>query len=322
MIYRIFGRTGWEVSCIGQGCWNIGNQWGIISEAEADKIIKTAYEQGVNLFDVAESYGIPTGLSEIRLGKSLSGIRNNVYIVSKIGWWGARTGQVVPKTTIDMIRLCGYSCIGRLKTDRLDALLCHDADIKDPTIYIEGFEHLRKEGVIREYGISTDSLEVLKRFYDLSDGHCAIVELDYSLLNLLPEKGILPYCVEKGIAVLARGPLARGILSGKYSKDTYFKDNVRSNWNTGEKDRDAFLKKIEEVEEIKKNLNTAGIIEELSTMAIRYVISHSSSPVAIPGATSYRHVMNNATAGERLILKNDYKALLKNYNYNNKNEKI
>ena len=75
MLYRDFRKTGWRVSAIGQECWNIGNQWGQISDTEAEAIIKAACDGGMNLFDVAESYGVPNGLCEMRLGKALKGVR-------------------------------------------------------------------------------------------------------------------------------------------------------------------------------------------------------------------------------------------------------
>jgi aryl-alcohol dehydrogenase-like predicted oxidoreductase len=91
---RGFGKTGWSVSAIGQGCWNIGNQWGALSDETADRILRTAYDNGINLFDTAESYADPNGMSELRLGKALKAFpRDKVYVVSKIGHWGKRTGQ-------------------------------------------------------------------------------------------------------------------------------------------------------------------------------------------------------------------------------------
>ncbi len=109
MITRAFGRTGWSVSAIGLGTWNIGNQWGKIDDVTAWATVRQAFDCGVNLFDVAESYGDPNGLSEERLGTALAGIRHRVYVVSKIGHWGERAGQGVPKTTVDMIRLCAHA---------------------------------------------------------------------------------------------------------------------------------------------------------------------------------------------------------------------
>ena len=72
MIYRDFGRTGWRVSAIGLGTWNIGTQWGDVDDATAWATVRAAYDNGVNIFDAAESYGIPNGLSEERLGVALA----------------------------------------------------------------------------------------------------------------------------------------------------------------------------------------------------------------------------------------------------------
>ncbi|MHC4506167.1 MAG: aldo/keto reductase, partial [Planctomycetota bacterium] len=139
MLRRKFGSTGWEVAAAGLGTWNIGNQWGEMTDAEAEAIIKTAIDEGMNLIDTAESYGIPNGMSELRVGRALAGgLRDKVYLVSKIGHWGMRTGQGVPQSTADMIRLCGHACAGRLATDLIDVMLCHEGNIEDPAVFIEG----------------------------------------------------------------------------------------------------------------------------------------------------------------------------------------
>ena len=75
MLYRDFGKTGWQVSVVGMGTWNIGNQWGELDDATAWATVRSAFDNGVTLFDTAESYGIPNGLSEERLGVALAGIR-------------------------------------------------------------------------------------------------------------------------------------------------------------------------------------------------------------------------------------------------------
>jgi myo-inositol catabolism protein IolS len=297
MLYREFGKTGWKVSTIGQGCWNIGNQWGEMSDEQAETIVRSAYDSGINLFDTAESYGSPNGLSEVRLGKALKNIdREKIFVISKIGHWGKRTGQGVPKTTADMIRGCGHACCGRMRTDYVDAMLCHEADIEDPSIYIEGFQRLRDEGFIREYGISTDSIDVLRKFYDVSEGECAVVELDYSLLNTKPEEELLPFCLDKNLAVLVRGPLAMGLLSGRYDENTVFEDQVRSKWNKGETGRTKFEQNLERLKEIQPQVK-----EDLVTTALRFVISHPVAPVAIPGATRPEQARSNAAAGAKVL---------------------
>ena len=145
------------------------------------------------------------------------------------------------------------------------------------TIYIEGFRQLRDEGFVREYGISTDSIDVLRKFYDISKGECAIVELDYSLLNTKPEDELLPFCLEKNLAVLVRGPLAMGMLSGRYDESSVFEDQVRSKWNVGEAERAKFEQNLERFKQVQPKVR-----EDLVTAALRFVISHPVAPVAIP----------------------------------------
>lgn len=296
MLYRPFGSLGWSVSAIGLGTWNIGNQWGEVDDVTAWATVRQAFEHGVNLFDTAESYGIPNGLSEERLGVALTGLRHRVYLVSKIGHWGERTGQAVPKTTVDMIRLCAHASLHRLRTDWHDVLLCHESNLQQPDVYLQAFDALQREGRLRAWGISTDSLEVLRRFN--VDGTCRVVEIDYSLLNRTAEAELLPYCQEHGIAVLVRGPLRRGLLSGKYTAQTVFTDTVRSVWNEGQAQRDSLERDMQGVERIRRALQPG---EDMATMALRFVISHVAAPVAIPGAKSPQQAALNAAASKRLL---------------------
>lgn len=296
MLYRPFGKMGWEVSAIGMGTWNLGTQWGDIDEATAWATVRAAFDSGVNLFDAAESYGTPNGLSEERLGVALAGIRHQVYLVSKIGHWGQRTGQGVPYTTVDMIRLSAHASLHRLRTDWHDVMLCHVADIEDPSVFLEAFEGLKDRGRLRVYGISTNSLDAVKRFN--VNGTCDVVEVDYSLLNLQPEDEFLSYCQEHGIAVLVRGPLHRGLLSGKYDLDSVFTDTVRPGWNKGEAEREDYEGKIAVVDKLKESLEPG---EGMVTAALRFIISHPCAPVAIPGAKSPEQARMNAAAGERTL---------------------
>ncbi|MFT5367675.1 MAG: myo-inositol catabolism protein IolS [Candidatus Latescibacterota bacterium] len=307
MIHRRFGKTGWDVSVVGLGTWNLGNQWGDMSDAQASDILLASIDQGMNLLDTAESYGIPNGMSEMRIGKTItSSMRDKLYVVSKVGNWGKRTNGSVPKTSADSIRVCGHACLGRMRTDRIDVLLCHEGNIKDPTVYVEGFEELVAEGCVRAYGISTNSLDVLITFYDISKGACAVVEVDYSLLNRKPEDGFLDYCLEKDLGILVRGPLAKGVLSGKFDRDSVFTDTVRNDWNVGESGRVGYEQMLDRLEVIKA---TVGDDSKLVETSLRYVIAHKSNPVVIPGATKVSQVESNAVAGVELMDRELYERL-------------
>lgn len=296
MQQKTFGKTGWSVSAIGLGTWNIGNQWGEIDEVTAYATIHAAIDHGMTLMDTADAYGIPYGLSEKRLGRALGGLRHQLYVVSKVGNWGRRLGQQLAFSHPDHVRLCVHASLGRLRTDYLDVSLCHEGNLADPTVYLEGFEQLVQEGCLRAYGISTNSLEVLKRFN--VNGTCSVVQVDYSLLNRAPEADLLPYCQEHNIGVMVRGPLAKGVLSGRYNAASVFSDTVREGWNEEGATRNRFLEQVQQVDRLKAVVQPGP---EMVTAALRYTIAHPAVSVAIPGAKSPEQAAMNAAAGERLL---------------------
>lgn len=305
MQYKTFGKTGWPVSVIGLGTWNIGNQWGEIDDVTAFATIHAAIDSGMNLIDTADAYGIPHGLSEKRLGQAIGGIRHQLYVVSKVGNWGRRGGHQLSYSHPDHVRLCVHASLGRLRTDYLDVSLCHESNLGDPTVYLEGFDQLVQEGYIRAYGISTNSLEVLKRFN--RNGTCSVVQVDYSLLNRQPEAEFLPYCREHNIGVMVRGPLAKGVLSGRYDASSTFTDTVRQGWNESGAARDKFLEQVEQVARLQQIVEPG---QAMVTTALRYVIAHDAVSTAIPGAKSPEQAKTNAAAGEQLLSPDERQKLI------------
>jgi aryl-alcohol dehydrogenase-like predicted oxidoreductase len=183
--------------------------------------------------------------------------------------------------------------------------LCHEANIEDPSVYLEAFEVLKEQGRLRAYGISTNSLDVLKRFN--VNGTCQVVEVNYSLCNRAPEAEFFPYCQEHGIAVLIRGPLRRGVLSGNYDLNTVFTDSVRSRWNAGESARQEFERDIALVEKLKQQFAPG---RDMVTAALRFAISHPVAPVAIPGAKSPQQAAANAETGAQTLSADEVEALI------------
>jgi aryl-alcohol dehydrogenase-like predicted oxidoreductase len=196
-----------------------------------------------------------------------------------------------------MFVLCCHASLHRLRTDYIDVYLCHINDLpgEETDRYLEGFEELKRRGLIRFYGISTDHLEVLKRFN--KHGTCRAVELEYSLVNRKAEEGLLDYAKENGMGVLIRGPLAKGVLSGKYSRESTFTDTVRTAWNEGGSGRENFNWRMDRLEKILAKLPREGLAER----AIRFTASHPAAPVSIPGAKSPEQALANARAGDRLF---------------------
>ncbi len=323
MLYHENGRLG-KFSVMGLGCWNFGAQWNKTTEAEAINIIRTAIDNGVNLVDVAESYGYPDGQCEMILGKALkNGYRNKVFLISKVGWYGrreidnmtARSGVIesllkkifnrlyrfktvdLQKRTSDIVRLSGHACCGRLQTDHIDLLLCHDGNPQDMNPFIEGFRILKAEGFINHYGISTDDLSVLKRFYDSSEGECAACECDYSLLNRSAESGLFKFCREKNIAIFTRGTLSRGLLSGKYDLKTSFKEQSRIQWNVNGIARSQYEYYINQIGKIKELIGDVSLTET----AYRFAFSNPIHPVVVFGCTDINQLDENIRIGESYL---------------------
>jgi aryl-alcohol dehydrogenase-like predicted oxidoreductase len=290
MQYRTLGKMGWRVSAVGMGCWGIGGQWGPVEERDAIATVHKALDTGINLFDTADAYGL--GESERRLGRALRDRRDGALIATKVGNWGRRQGHPLSFATPHHVYLCCDASLHRLQTDTIDLYQCHIGNLQDPSVFLEAFETLRQQGKIRAYGISTNNVGVVRQFD--RDGHCAAVQLNYSLLAREAEQELLPLCAERNIGVLVRGPLAKGVLAGKFTPEARFTDSVRAGWNEGE-ERGRFLRDLERVEQL-RFLARDG--RTMAQAALQFVIGHPSVTCAIPGAKSPEQAEQNARAAD------------------------
>jgi aryl-alcohol dehydrogenase-like predicted oxidoreductase len=293
MQYRTLGKTNWQVSAVSMGCWNIGGQWGDVSEEQARATLFKALDCGVNLFDTADAYGTIPGASETIIGRAFKGMREKVFIATKAGNYARRAGAPLPFTSWLHVKLCCEASLFRLQTDYVDLLQCHlgNATNAETEVFIEGFTRLKEAGLIRAWGVSTNSVETLKRFN--AGGDCAACQLDYSLLNRAPEKDVLPYCLERNVGTLIRGPLAKGLLSGKFTADSKFDDSVRQGWNEGG-GRESFLRNLQRVEQLR--FLAQG--RRMTHAALQYVLAHPAVTCAIPGAKSPEQIAENAAAAD------------------------
>lgn len=279
MIYRTLPSTGWSVSALGMGCWALGGQWGQLDQSVVEATLGHALDVGINLFDTADAYG--TGASEEALGRFMVGHRQQVYLSTKVGAWAKRQGHPLHYTHPLIVKLCCDASLHRLRTDYIDLYHCH---IGQPTpaeveVLLTAFEELKQAGKIRAFAVSTDDPEVARAFH--RDGQCAAVQLDYSLLNREAEKNLLPWCLEQRIGTLIRGPLAQGLLTGKFNTETTFTDQVRESWNAGE-GRVQFLSRLSEVERVR--ILAAG--RQLTAYALRALLEQPGVTALIPGAKS------------------------------------
>lgn len=183
-------------------------------------------------------------------------------------------------TCADIVIEACHASLFRLRTDYLDIALCHLNDLQPAEVepWLEGFG-----------GAETTETGASLRHIDRSSGRAEgiqparqreVVELDYSLINKTPEtNGMLDYCLENNIGVLVRGPLAQGILSGHYTRDTHFTDTIRMPFNEGGSAREVYLQKMDRLDRVRE---VAGK-ENLVQTSLRYILSHPVSRLSFPG---------------------------------------
>lgn len=295
MLRRRFAKTGWEVGAIGFGTWGIGGQWGPVEKQTAIDALEAAIDCGTNFIDTADAYGDPPGASERFLAEVIRNRRDQLIIASKVGHFARRHGHGLSFSHWLHVDLCCDASLSRMKTDYIDLYQCHLKDCEDPTVFLEAFDRLIGAGKIRAFGISTDRLDVAEAFH--RDERCAAVQLEYNYLNRSAEQGLLPYCHQRGTAAIIRGPLAKGVASGKYSNGSVFSDSVRQGWNDGEA-RDQFLERVATVERVRTALPDDA---PLAQTALRFIVSNPAVTVVIPGAKNAEQARQNAAAGEAAL---------------------
>lgn len=291
MQHRTFGKTGWSVAPIGFGAWNIGGQWGDIEDAAAIETIRAGYEAGINFFDTADAYGIPPGRSEQLVGQALADLRDKVLVATKVGNFLRRAGHALAFSHPGHVELSCDASLHRMKMDYIDLYQCHLGQLTEPEVFLEAFDMLIEKGKIRAFGISTDNVEVARAFN--AHGKCASVQLEYNLLNRKAEQELLPYCQQQNLAVVLRGPLAKGVATGRFNADTRFDDTVREGWNEGGANREQFLEMAGTVDKL-RFLETAD--RTMAQAALQFVLAHPAVTVAIPGAKSPEQVRANVAA--------------------------
>jgi aryl-alcohol dehydrogenase-like predicted oxidoreductase len=288
MEYRTLGKTGFQVSEISMGAWALGGQWGELDEAVATATVHAALDAGVNFFDVADGYG-PL-VAEQRLGAALKGHRQDVLISTKLGNFLRRHGHHARYTHPMHIINSVHAALYRLQTDYIDVLLCHQADPEDSDLFVESFEQLIEQGLIRAYGVSTMNPGVIEEFDRM--GNCGVVQIDYSIVRRGPEAGALKTCAERNIGTQIRGSLGQGVLTGSYNRDSRFTDSVRSGWSEGER-HDLFLREITAAEEVQKLVTPERSMVDI---ALAFVLAHPAVSCAIPGMKSPDQARANVAA--------------------------
>lgn len=212
-----------EVSALGLGCMSMSALYGPPSDkAEMIKLIRSAHEQGVTLFDTAESYGPFT--NEELVGEALAPIREKVVIATKFGFdidlsTGERRGGTNSRP--ENIKAVAEACLKRLKTDRIDLFYQHRVDPNVPIEEVAGaVKDLVVEGKVKHFGLSEAGIQTIRRAHAIQP--LAAVQSEYSLFWRGPEAELLPTLEEFGIGFVPFSPLGAGFLTGKIDENTQF----------------------------------------------------------------------------------------------------
>ncbi|MCG3148378.1 MAG: Aldo-keto reductase YhdN [Verrucomicrobiae bacterium] len=297
MVQRTFGKTGWRVSEIGLGGWQFGGPitldgkpdgWTGISDAESCAAVQRAVELGLNFFDTSDQYG--WGRSEEILGQALKDCRSRVFIASKVGFSQTADGHRVLNEDRGYIITACEASLRRLQTDHLDLYQCHLWRTERWPEFLDAFETLQRAGKIRAYGVSTNDFDMVLRFDDRRA--LAAVQCNYNMLDRRAERDILPYCRARGIAVIARGVLAMGKLSGNYTITSQFDpDDIRSKW-LAPANREEFERHLDAVERLRPVAARAGYT--LPQLAVKFALSNVAVSVALIGMKNRAQVEANA----------------------------
>jgi myo-inositol catabolism protein IolS len=298
-------RSGLEVSEIGLGLWAVsGSEWGVVQDDGSLDAIEAALESGVNFFDTADVYG--AGHSEELLGRAIQTRREAFVVATKIGWidFDGRANRS-QYDSVDKLVAGVEGSLSRLGTDHLDVIQCH-VDYPEPNtpVFIEGFRRLKEAGKVRAWGVSTSDLDHLRRFN--VDGDCDVLQADYSILNRSAEEELFPYCQEHGIGVVVRGPLAMGLLTGKYAvSDTFPQGDFRRAWIEDPAQHGQFLRDLATVDKLRDVVPDG---QSMAQFALRFVRSHPAVSTVIPGAKDRRQAESNSAAGREPLLSAEEKA--------------
>jgi len=286
--------SGIEVTEIGLGLWAVaGSQWGPGEDKDSLEAIETALELDVNFFDTADVYG--DGHSEELLGRAMSDRRERFVVATKIGWVGfdheARRSRY---DTVDKLIDGVRGSLARMETDHVEVIQCHIGYVEPNTpVFIEAFRKMKEEGMVKAWGVSTGDIDVLATFN--ADGDCDVLQTDYSILNRTAESELLPYCQENGIGVIVRGPLAMGLLAGKFSAgDTFPTGDFRRAWIDDPAQNKQFQRDLGVVAALR---DVVPDHETMSQFALRFVKTHPAVTTVIPGARDRRQSASNSSAG-------------------------
>lgn len=297
---REFGRTGWSVSPIGFGAWAIGGSWGDVSEAEAKNTLAAALDAGVTFIDTADVYG--DGRSERIVRDVLAGRQGERPLVATKA--GRRLDPHVTEAyTFEAIEGFVDRSLANLGVDTIDLLQLHcpPTDVYYRPELFAQLERLTEKGKIRFLGVSVEKVEEAIKAIEYPN--VVSVQIIYNMFRQRPRDRFFGDAREKGIAVIARVPLASGLLSGKMTAQSTFAADDHRNFNRHGEAFDVgetfagvpYELALEAVEKLRVLVPEGA---SMAQMALRWILEDEAVSVVIPGARTPEQARANTAAGE------------------------
>ena len=286
---RSLGKSGLEVSALGFGCMGLSSAYGPPTpRADGVKIIRTAFEQGVTLFDTAEAYG-PFANEEL-VGEALAPLRDQVVIATKFGFKLDPNGGVDSRP--EHIREVAEASLKRLKIETIDLFYQHRVDPDVPIEEVAGaVKELIQEGKVMRFGLSEAGVQTIRRAHTVQP--VAALQSEYSLWTRTPEQEVIPTLEELGIGFVPFSPLGRGFLTGKIDQNTTFDSSDFRNslprfTPEARKVNQALVDVLGKIAE-RKNATPAQI-------ALAWLLAQKPWIVPIPGTTKLHRLEENIGA--------------------------
>ncbi|RRK09693.1 aldo/keto reductase [Lactiplantibacillus garii] len=310
MKYRKFGNTGYDVSEVSLGTWQLGGKWGLpFSEKDAMDTLAEAYDRGVNFFDTADGY--QGGASEHAVGQFLK-THPDVHYTTKIG----RKEEPLSLDHFSPQSVDRYvdESLKNLDVDCLDTVLLHCPPTQllyQPETFFE-LDKLKQAGKIRHYGVSVEKVEEAIKAMDYN---ISAIEIIFNMFRLRPANLFFDLAKQHNVGVLARVPLASGLLSGKYTAETKFApgDHRTNNRNGQHFDKGEtfsgvdFLTGVKAADELKQRLGT----DNLAAVALRYILMYDAVSAVIPGASNPTQIERNTSAADLAPLTSEQMAVVR-----------
>jgi aryl-alcohol dehydrogenase-like predicted oxidoreductase len=299
MQHRTLGRTGRDVSVIGLGTWQLGADWGQVSETDARAVLDASLAAGVTFFDTADVYG--DGRSESLIG---AWRRDNadaaVTVATKMG---RRLEQLPENYVLANFRAWTDRSRANLGVETLDLvqLHCPPTAVYSSDEVFDALDLLVEEGVTAAYGVSVETVE--EALVAIARPHVATVQIILNAFRLKPLDAVLPAAREAGVGIIARVPLASGLLSGRYTLQTSFAaDDHRSFNRHGEAfDQGETFSGVDYAEGVEAAREFAGLAADAglapATAALAWVAQLPGVSTVIPGARNVAQAESNAAAG-------------------------